>query len=161
MESDRIATELKDPTAQELLNCAVGHLAYNGTDGVPRVIPIGFYWNGKGIVVCTATTSPKVHALEAHPEVAFTVDVLGPPAKVLSVRGVTSTEIVPGIPPEYIKASAKGMDESRLADFEAQVRSVYPEMARITIVPTWARVFDFGAGRVPEFLATLVDEAGR
>ena len=62
------------------------------------MVPIGFYWNGEAIVVCTATTSPKVHTLEADPEVAYTVDVLGPPAKVLSVRGVTSTEIVPGIP---------------------------------------------------------------
>jgi predicted nucleotidyltransferase len=34
--------------------------AYNGSDGCPRVIPIGFYWNGNEIVVCTAATAPKV-----------------------------------------------------------------------------------------------------
>jgi hypothetical protein len=27
------------------------------------VIPIGFYWNGNQIVVCTATTAPKVKEL--------------------------------------------------------------------------------------------------
>ena len=32
-------------------------LAYNG---FPRVIPIGFYWNGNQIVVCTAATAPNV-----------------------------------------------------------------------------------------------------
>jgi hypothetical protein len=28
----------------------------------PRVIPIGFYWNGEHVIVCTAPTSPKVAA---------------------------------------------------------------------------------------------------
>jgi hypothetical protein len=95
------------------------------------------------------------------PEVAFTVDLFGPPAKILSIRGTSRIEIVSGIPPEYIKASTKGIDPSQLADFEDQVRSTYPEMARISIVPTWVKIFDFGAGRIPEFLARLVEESGR
>jgi nitroimidazol reductase NimA-like FMN-containing flavoprotein (pyridoxamine 5'-phosphate oxidase superfamily) len=49
-------------------------LAYLGHGGLQRVIPIGFYWNGKRIVVCTATTAPKVRALESRPEVALTID---------------------------------------------------------------------------------------
>jgi hypothetical protein len=31
------------------------------------VIPIGFYWNGSQIVVCTAATAPKVKALTSRP----------------------------------------------------------------------------------------------
>ena len=41
------------------------------------MIPIGFYWNGSQIVVCTAATAPKVKALSSRPNVAMTID-LGP-----------------------------------------------------------------------------------
>jgi hypothetical protein len=30
-------------------------------------------------------------------------------------------------------------------------------MARITITPSWARFYDFGAGRLPTFLRRLMD----
>src|SRR6266542_251315 len=43
-------------------------------DGFPRVIPIGFWWNGTDIVVCTAPTAPKVKALGERPNVALTID---------------------------------------------------------------------------------------
>jgi hypothetical protein len=36
---------------------------------------------------------------------------------------------------------------------------MYPQMARIAIEPRWARFYDFGAGRIPPFLATLAGEA--
>jgi nitroimidazol reductase NimA-like FMN-containing flavoprotein (pyridoxamine 5'-phosphate oxidase superfamily) len=42
----------------------VAHLAYNGEDGTPRVIPVGFFWTGTEFVISTATTSPKVTALK-------------------------------------------------------------------------------------------------
>jgi hypothetical protein len=32
---------------------------------------------------------------------------------------------------------------------------MYDEMARIPIVPSWARFYDFGAGRMPTFLKEL------
>ena len=41
--------------------------------------------------------------------------------------------------------------------FEANVRALYKQMARITITPTWARYYDFGAGRLPTFLRRLID----
>jgi len=44
--------ELEHPGARNLLDSAtLLRLAYNGSDGFPRVIPIGFYWNGSQIVV--------------------------------------------------------------------------------------------------------------
>jgi hypothetical protein len=47
------------------------------------------------------------------------------------------------------------MDAAQLREFERQVRAVYRQMARISISPNWARFYDFGAGRVPAFLARL------
>jgi hypothetical protein len=36
---------------------------------------------------------------------------------------------------------------------------MYDQMARISIEPVWARFFDFGAGRIPSFLAKLAGDA--
>jgi nitroimidazol reductase NimA-like FMN-containing flavoprotein (pyridoxamine 5'-phosphate oxidase superfamily) len=74
MNTQELARELGHPGAQELLRSGPpARLAYNGHDGFPRVIPIGFYWNGERIVVCTAPTSPKVRALASRPQVALTI----------------------------------------------------------------------------------------
>ena len=147
-----------NPDAEQLLHTPEpARLAYNGPDGFPRVIPIGFLWNGSAIVVCTAVTAPKVNALGERPNVALTIDDIGPPAKALLVRGVANVEIVDGVAPEYLAAAAKSTQGAELAAFEAQVRATYKQMARIIIAPTWARFYDFGAGRFPTFLRQLVD----
>ncbi len=135
----------------------LARMAYTGTDGFPRVIPIGFLWNGKHIVVCTAPTSPKVRALAARPHVALTIEN-DDASRTLSVRGVAAMDIVDGVPDEYLAASAKGMSGERARQFEAHVRSIYKQMARISIEPCWARYYDFAGGRVPEFLLRLVND---
>jgi nitroimidazol reductase NimA-like FMN-containing flavoprotein (pyridoxamine 5'-phosphate oxidase superfamily) len=38
-------------------------LAYVAKDGTPRVVPIGFVWNGSAIVMCTSRNAAKVAAL--------------------------------------------------------------------------------------------------
>ena len=150
--------DLRHPDAEQLLHTPdPARLAYNGSDGFPRVIPIGFLWNGIAIVVCTAVTAPKVQALRERPNVALTIDTMGPPARSLLVRGVAHIEIVDGVPPEYLAAVAKSTHGDELAAFEANVRALYKQMARITITPKWARYYDFGAGRLPTFLRRLVD----
>ena len=152
--------DLDDPGAQELLASPDPvRLAYNGPDGYPRVIPVGFLWNRSEVIVCTAPTAPKVAALRTRPNVALTIDSIGPPAKALLVRGVASIEIVDGVPLEYIAAAAKSTHGEDLAAFEKQVRATYQQMARIAITPTWARYYDFGTGRVPTFLRRLLDSA--
>jgi nitroimidazol reductase NimA-like FMN-containing flavoprotein (pyridoxamine 5'-phosphate oxidase superfamily) len=71
-----ITEELEHPGARNLLDSAtLLRVAYNGSDGFPRVIPIGFYWTGNQIVVCTAATAPRVKALSSRPNVAMTIDV--------------------------------------------------------------------------------------
>jgi hypothetical protein len=125
------------------------------------VIPIGFYWNGNQIVVCTAATAPKVKALSARPNVAITIDVGDTPteAKALLVRGLATVDIVNGVPDDYIAASRKALDADQVLEFERSVRSIYDQMAVIGIQPQWARFFDFGAGRMPRFLQTLASDA--
>ena len=149
---------LGHPGALNLLASAtLLRLAYDGTDGFPRVVPIGFFWNGSQIVVCTAATAPKVKALSSRPNVALTIDVGDTPAdaKSLLVRGLASVDIVDGVPDEYLAASAKVLAADQLAEFEGQVRAMYDQMARISVEPVWARFFDFGAGRMPAFLTKL------
>jgi hypothetical protein len=160
MRNDEITSELRQEGARRLLETApMARVAYNGMDGLPRVIPIGFFWNGNAIVVCTAVTAPKVRALAERPEVAVTIDVGNTPAdaQALIIRGTATLETVEGIPSEYIAGSSKVLSESEVAEFARQVQEMYDQMVRISIVPTWARYFDFGAGRMPAFLLDLAN----
>lgn len=75
------------------------------------------------------------------------------------MRGRANVDIVDGVAEEYPAAWAKAMEGDQLAQFERQVRSLYDQMARISIEPVWARFFDFGAGRMPRFLQTLASDA--
>jgi pyridoxamine 5'-phosphate oxidase-like protein len=166
MDAHQVIEELEHPGAHDLLtNASLVRLAYNGPDGLPRVIPIGFFWSGEHVVICTATTAPKVRALSDRPEVALTIDVGDTPggAKALLIRGRASVEIVDGVPHEYLAQSSKGMaeelGEEGMAEFERQVRKTYEQMARIRIEPRWVRFYDFGAGRLPSFLDKLVKKA--
>ncbi|MDD7968975.1 pyridoxamine 5'-phosphate oxidase family protein [Actinomycetospora lemnae] len=164
MDQHEVTEELSAPGAQELLTTtAMAHLAYTGGDGTPRVIPVGFFWTGSQVVVSTATTSPKVAALAARPDVAVSIDRGDTPggARALSIRGRAEVEIVDGVVEEYLAASRISMDPEAAAGFEQAVRAMYPQMARIAITPTWARFYDFGAGRIPRFLQELAERAQR
>lgn len=162
MDKQVVAAELAATGAQELLAAAsLGHLAYIGEDGTPRVVPIGFYWTGTEFVISTATMSPKVAALQARPGVALVIDRGDTPgqARSLSVRGEASVEIVDGVVPEFLAAARTSMDAESAAEFEKNARATYDQMARIAIEPSWARFYDFGAGRMPTFLTELMERA--
>ena len=75
------------------------------------------------------------------------------------VRGLASVDIVDDVPRNYVAASKKVLSGDQLTEFERQVRSMYDQMARISIEPVWARFFDFGAGRMPSFLTKLAGDA--
>ena len=158
MDQQEIHKELSD--AQELLaSTSAAHLAYIGKDGTPRVIPVGCYWTGDEFVISCATTSPKVAALSARPDVALSIDAGDTPdqARALSVRGQANVEIVDGVVEEYLAAARKTMDAEAAAAFEEDVRGFYDQMARIAITPGWVRYYDFGAGRMPKFLQELAN----
>ncbi len=156
MDPEKVMQVLNDPLGQDLLRAnRLARLAYMGGDGYPRVIPIGFYWNGAQIIVCTATNAPKVRALAKNPKVALTIDTDTQPPHVLLVRGTAHIEVIEGVPFEYLEASKKGIPEQQWNSFEAQVRALYKQMARIAITPEWAKLFDFET-RLPDFLSQLV-----
>ncbi|OBJ75870.1 pyridoxamine 5-phosphate oxidase [Mycobacterium gordonae] len=157
MTTEEVARELGHPGAQHLLSGSMARLAYNGHDGFPRVVPVGFYWTGERVVVSTASTAPKARALASRPQVALTIDGGSTPeeAKALLVRGLATLETVDGVTEEYLASARKDMGGPELAEFERNVRSTYRQMVRISIEPLWARFYDFGAGRLPEFLAAL------
>lgn len=151
---------MNDPLSQELLRSAIpARMAYNGKDGFPRAIPIGFLWKNGRIVVCTSSNAYKVKALAENPKVALTIDTEAP-YRALLVRGTASVELVEGVPPEFLEASRKAMtDERQFRAFEEQVRSLYLQMARISIEPEWAKVLDFET-RLPSAVEELVSPDG-
>jgi len=153
------ATELVEPGAQRLLNEApLARLAYVGTDGGPTVVPVGFLWNGESVVVCTATTAPKVDAIRRIPRVA--VEIEGDhAAQLLLIRGVAAIDVVDGVAEEYLAASNRTMPADEAEAFATRVRAVYKQMARIAITPAWVRYYDFANDRLPPFLRALVDAA--
>jgi hypothetical protein len=103
---------------------SISHPKHNG--------PIGHFWNGGEVVICTATTSPKARALARRPQVAVSINES-------MTRKVMTPEQIPA--------------------FQAAGEQMYEQMVRITIAPAWARLFDFGAGRLPAFLDRLAREA--
>jgi uncharacterized pyridoxamine 5'-phosphate oxidase family protein len=66
-------------------------------DGTPRVVPIGFTWNGSEVVMCTATNAPKLASLRRNPAVALTIDTEVHPPNVLLIRGEALLDEVEGI----------------------------------------------------------------
>jgi len=146
-----------EPAEETLRTATLARLAYDGIDGTPRVVPIGFLWTGEAVVVATHPTAPKYKALRARPRVALTIDTASPTRSVL-LRGDAEVDVVDGVAPEYLEAAAKSMTGEDLAAFESSVRETYDRMARISIRPDWARFFDFGAGRFPDFLRALTSK---
>jgi hypothetical protein len=109
-------------------------------------------------VVCTATIAAKVAALRKDPHVALTLDTEAFPPKVLLVRGTAEVEIVDGLPEEFLQSSGKILAPEAVEEFEAQTRALYPQMARIRITPTWAKILDFET-RLPSAVEELAREA--
>jgi general stress protein 26 len=159
--SEAKTMELADPDVQRLLNKApLARLAYVAGDGYPTVVPVGFLWKDGAVVVCTATTAAKVKAIGRSPRVALEIEGGQGAEQVLLIKGDAQIDIVDGVADEYLAMSRRTMSADDAEQFEAQVRSTYPQMARITITPAWVRYYDFAAGRLPPFLAALIEEAG-
>lgn len=159
MQQQDVVRVFNDPLAQQLSHSPIpARLAYTATDRTPRVVPVGYYWNGTEIVICTASTAPKVRALTENPIVALTIDTDTQPPHVVLVCGTAGIEIVDGVPSEYLKGAKKAQEEQQQwQDFEARVRTMYNQMARITILPHWAKLLDFEE-RIPDFMRRLAEE---
>lgn len=148
------------PIARQLLReQAILHLSYTARDGGPRVIPIGYLWDGQRFLMYTIPGSAKVGALQADDRVAITIDVPGPPPRVLLVRGRAALETVDGVPDGYLKASFRGLPEEAWEEFETQVRGLYKQMVIVTVTPEWAKLLDFET-TAPEAVERVIREQG-
>jgi Pyridoxamine 5'-phosphate oxidase len=156
MQRDAIVDLMNDPVAQELVNAPIhARLAYCALDGSPRVIPIGYTWNGEAFVMASPVNAPKVKALAANPQVALTVDTNDFPPHVLLVRGNAAVQVVDGVPDVFIDASRRFVGEVGMPEWEAGVRALYKQMAIIRVTPTWAKIFDFET-RLPSPVEELI-----
>ena len=156
MTNDEIATILAKPYSQQLLNGPEpARLAYNGLDGDPRVIPIGFWTEGQQIGMATVPKAAKVAALRTNPKVALTIDQGAFPPKVLLIRGTAEVQLVEGVPQGYLTAGHKVMTDEQYPDWVAGVQGLYDEMVVITITPTWAKLLDFET-TIPQAVEDLI-----
>lgn len=156
VEEREIREVLEDQVVRELLGeTKLTRLAYTARDGSPRVIPMGFVMRSSRVVVCSASFAPKVLALRDDPRVALTIDLPSHPPRALLLRGLAKIEIVQGVPEEYLEASHLGVSDEHWAAFEADVRTLYDEMARISIEVVWAKIIDFQL-RMPDSIDELV-----
>lgn len=161
MDANQVADVLAKPISQELLGSSIpARLAYTGLDGDPRVVPIAFEWTGSRVLVATVPKSAKVKALQKNPRVAITIDtqVVYPP-RVLLIRGAAEVEIVEGIPDAYIVGSRKLVPESDFAGWEGGVRTLFDQMALITITPDWAKLLDFET-TIPKAVEDIITAHG-
>ena len=134
---------LNHPVAQQLLQAPVwARFAYTWHDGTPRVVPIGFQWNGREIVLGTAPDAPKMQALHDGSRVAVTIDSDMPP-RALLIRGNVRVDTVEGIAPEYAAMCRRMMGDEGGQAWVDQLGAGLPRMARIFITPEWVGVMDF------------------
>ncbi len=156
MQRDAIIDLMNDSVAQELVKAPIhACLAYSAKDGSPRVIPIGYTWNGEVFVMGSPVNAPKVEALAVNPKVALTVDTDSFPPHVLLVRGGAAVEVIDGVPDEFVEASRRFVGEEGMPEWEAGVMALYKQMAIIRVTPTWAKVLDF-ENRLPEPVEELI-----
>jgi PPOX class probable F420-dependent enzyme len=135
---------LQDSAAQQMLHSKIpARLAYIGTDGGPRVVPIWFHWNGSEIVMATPPKAPKLKALAKNPKVALTIDDNVFPHKVLLVRGSARLEPLGGMVPEYAMAAERYFGAEQGKAWVAQMSQMSPTMVRVTVTPDWVGLLDF------------------
>jgi hypothetical protein len=144
MHPARIAEIMAMPYARDLLESRIpARVAYTGLDGAPRVVPVGYEWDGTHIAFASVMGSAKNSALRANPLVAVTIDSEDYPPKALLLRGTAQVEIVDGVPDVYVRASTRRLPETERQAWEDGVRALFDRMAVITIRPTWVKLLDF------------------
>ncbi|GAA1152734.1 pyridoxamine 5'-phosphate oxidase family protein [Kribbella jejuensis] len=158
MNQQQIAEILAKPYAQQLLHGSEpARFAYDGLDGDPRVIPIGFWVEGDDILIATVPKSAKVAALRKNPKVALTIDTGAFPPKVLLLRGTADLQLVPGVPEGYLTAGHKVMTDEQYPAWAEGVKALYDEMVVIRITLTWAKLLDFET-TIPKAVEDIIKE---
>ena len=152
-------TLLEDAVAQRLLQSSrPARLAYQWTDGTPRLVPIGFHWNGREVVLGTPPGSPKMKALKDGARVAMSIDTDEMPYKVLQIRGLIRMDTVDGVAPEYEAMCRRTLGEEQAQAWLDNLRAITSSMTRIFVTPVWVAVLDFET-RFPSAIERAMEEA--
>jgi uncharacterized protein YndB with AHSA1/START domain/DNA-binding HxlR family transcriptional regulator len=148
MSAQDIAEVMSRPYSRELLASRIpARLAYTGLDGDPRVVPVGYEWDGTHVTLASAVGSAKTEALRGNPKVALTIESEDFPPRVLLLRGTARIEVVDGVPDVFFRASKRRMSDDQWPGWAAGVRALYDQMALITITPMWAKLLVAAATR--------------
>ncbi len=132
---------LNDPVVASLLDGPnLARLAYVGTDGRPRVVPIWFAIDGGEVLMITGPKADKARALAANGAVALTIDSSQAPYRVLLIDGDATLEHVEGTAPEYAGIVRRYLGLATDA-YLAGLR--IKRQVRIRVKPRAWRVFDF------------------
>ena len=151
---------LSHPVAQELLNAPFPmRLSYVWLDGSPRVVPIGFHWDGTDLVIGSPPEAPKLQALAANPKVALTIDSNEMPYHVLLIRGTAQMTSHEGIIPEYKAYCYRYMGQEGGDAWLQQVSQLIHTMVRIAIRPEWVGLLDFET-RLPSAVERAIESMG-
>ncbi len=146
MNKNDVIAQLNDPVARELLHAPIpARLAYNGKDGTPRVIPIGFYWTGEEVVISVSNLSPNKDAFN-NTKVALTIDTNTFPFKVLKIQGTARATVMDSVPIEYLKAAEQLMGAEGAKMFVQTLEPILPNIKqwiRVAIEPEFVSVLDF------------------
>jgi hypothetical protein len=152
---------LQSPVAQQLLQSRIpARLAYSWTDGTPRVVPIGFHWNGEDLVLGTPMDAPKLKVLRDGQPVAVCIDTDEMPYKVLEIRGTVRLDVVDGIGPEYRAMTMRTQGEEAGGAWLTALEPICPQMTRIFVHPAWVAVLDFET-RFPSAVERAMERAAR
>jgi pyridoxamine 5'-phosphate oxidase-like protein len=148
---------LREPLAQELLQLkGPAHLAYTWRDGTPRVVPIGFHWNGEELVMATAVDAPKTKVLTNGSKVAVSIDRDFSASQILLIRGTVRVDTVEGIAPEYTAMIHRTMSQQDAEALLKEAARLYPCMTRIFIHPDWVGILDFET-RLPSAVERAIE----
>ena len=148
---------LQEPLAQELLQSkGPAHLAYNWRDGTPRVVPIGFHWNGEELVMATAVDAPKTKVLTNGSKVAVSIDRDFSASKILLIRGTVRADTVEGIAAEYTAMIHRTMSEEDAEALLKEAARLYRRMTRFFIHPDWVGILDFET-RLPSAVERAIE----
>ena len=149
---------LNDPVAQQLFQSTNRpKLAYNWTDGTPRVIPVECYWDGQEILIWSAPAAPKVRALRQNPTVALTIDRSEWPVNVLMVRGTVRVTMEASDTPEYLVMAQHYQGQEQGRAWVEQYTGMFPQHARIALRPEWVGIIDMET-RFPSAIEQAMSE---
>jgi Pyridoxamine 5'-phosphate oxidase len=129
---------LQDPVAQELLASRIpARLAYNWTDGTPRVVSIWFHWDGSDIVMASLPGAPKLKALQTGDRVAITIDTNDPPHHILSIRGTAEVTETQGVVKEYARAAVRYLGKEGARPTSGRCRLTSGWVASPCVLTMW------------------------